>query len=142
MIWLIKWWHMKRWNDLTTCHILPIVKFFNPKHHLGIGQKDQPKVGKKNHLVILDLLKSFCPRKPKLFFDPYHFGVFFGLKIQFEKPGILVVKEGNLIFFFNLGWFGFLHVTYVLRVYLRAYLCYEIHKGNLRDYTKPTKGVK
>jgi hypothetical protein len=53
---------------------LPLVKKINQKHH--------PKVGKKTILVVLDLLKSTCPRKPKWFFDPLSFwGTFW-----FENP--------------------------------------------------------
>jgi hypothetical protein len=57
-------------NDLTTCFILPPLKIFNQKHCLRVGQKHHPKVGKKTILVILDLLKSTFPKKPKWFFDP------------------------------------------------------------------------
>jgi hypothetical protein len=83
MIWPIKWWHMGRWNYLTTCHILSLVKKFNQKPHLEVGQKNHP-IGTK-------LLKSTCPRKLKWFLTPCQFGVLFGLKIQFEKLEILVI---------------------------------------------------
>ncbi len=63
----------------------------NQKHCLMVGQKHYPKLVKKTILVVLDLLKSTCPRKPKWFLTPCHFGVLFGLKIQFEKRGILVM---------------------------------------------------
>jgi hypothetical protein len=59
---------------------LPQVKKFNQKHRLGVGQKHHPKVGKKTIIVILDLLKSTCPRNQSGFLTPCHFGVLFGLK--------------------------------------------------------------
>jgi hypothetical protein len=60
MVWPIKWWYVGCWNDLTTCHILPLIKKINQKHRLGVGQKDHPKVSQKNHpshtrLVKIDL---------------------------------------------------------------------------------------
>jgi hypothetical protein len=41
---------------------------------------------KKTILIILDMLKLTCPKNQSDFLTPCHFGVLFGLKIQFEKP--------------------------------------------------------
>jgi hypothetical protein len=80
---------MGRQNNITMCHILPWVKKV-------IGQKNLVKstnlgLVKKIVSILLDLLKSTCPRKLRGFFYYCHFGVLFGLKTQFEKLGILVM---------------------------------------------------
>jgi hypothetical protein len=66
---------------------LPLVKNIT----LGLVKNTTLRLVKKTFLVILDLLKSTCLKKPKWFFDPLSFWGIFCLKIQFEKFGILVV---------------------------------------------------
>jgi hypothetical protein len=62
-------------------HFTTSKKFNHLNTTLGLVKNTTLRLVKKTILVVLDLLKLICFRKPKWFFDPMSLWGIFGLKI-------------------------------------------------------------